>query len=227
MKIKTLFTALALTATLSSCMKDEEFTPQPVAGLSIIHASPTTEKLDFYVDNSKANLGVDFAYGTKVDYLNLFPGQRKLSITKKGVQTILKSENFTLDASVGYSLFVAGQLENVSLLLLKDDLNLPVAGKARIRFVNLSPDAPALSLAISGKDTDLFTNKLFKEYSTFESIDAAEKVTFNLKNKETGAVEATLADVKIESGRIYTIWVKGLKAATDDNKIGLAVFQHK
>ncbi|MGY4383416.1 hypothetical protein ACVWYN_000435 [Pedobacter sp. UYP24] len=227
MKIKTLITALALTATLGSCMKDDNFTPQPVAGLSIINASPNTTKFDLYVDNAKASLPVDLSYTTKIDYLNLFPGTRQLSIRKKGEQTVIKAESFTLDATVGYSLFVAGQLENVSLLLLKDDLTLPAVGKARVRFVNLSPDAPALNLAIAGKETDLFTNKSFKEYSTFETIDAAEKLTFNLKNKETGATEATLADVKIESGKIYTIWVKGLKAATDDTKIGLAVFQHR
>ncbi|MES2829142.1 MAG: DUF4397 domain-containing protein [Bacteroidota bacterium] len=227
MKIKAIITALAVTITLSSCMKDDDFTPQPVSGLSIIHAIPGTEKLDFYVDNNKANSSFDLSYTDKIDYLNLFPGKRQFSVTRKGVQTQLKSESHTLDPNSGYSAFIGGSLESLSLLVLKDDLTAPATGKARIRFVNLSPDAPALNLAVAGKETDIFTNKLFKEYSNFESIDAAEKVTFTLKNKETGATEATLADVKIDAGRIYTIWVKGLKAATDDTKIGLAVYQHK
>lgn len=227
MKIKTLIAAIALTSLLGSCMKHEDFTPQPVAGLSIIQASPTTEKLDFFVGSTKPSQAVGLSYTDKVDYLNLLPGNRQLGVTKKGEQTPLKSESFIIDANFGYSAFIVDQLEDISILLLKDDLTQPETGKARIRFVNLSPDAPALNLAIADKETDLFTNKLFKEYSTFESIDAAEKVTFNLKDKETGEVEATLADVKIESGRIYTIWVKGLKAATDDTKIGLAIFQHK
>jgi len=226
MKIKSLIAAIAVTTLLGSCMKDDEVRPQqPVAGLSIIQASPTTELLDVYVDNTRAL--TDLAYAKKIDYLNLFPGSRKLSITKKGNQTALFAEQLTLKDYVGYSLFVIDKLETVKFLFLEDDLAKPATGKAKVRFVNLSPDAPALNLAIAGKETDLVTNKLFKEYSTFTEIDAAQKVTFNVKNKETGAPETSIADVKIEAGGIYTIWVKGLKSATDDKKLGVAVFQHK
>jgi hypothetical protein len=178
------------------------------------------------VDTKKANTA-DFAYTNKMDYMNLISGKRKISIAKKGTTTALLSDSLTFKPQLGYSLFVIDKLETVKFLLLEDDLTQPAAGKARIRFVNASPDAPALNLAIAGKETDVFTNKLFKEFSAFESIDAAEKVTFKVKNKATGATETTIADVKIEAGKIYTIWVKGLKAATDDTKLGVAVFTHK
>ncbi|MBC7565410.1 MAG: DUF4397 domain-containing protein [Pedobacter sp.] len=112
-------------------------------------------------------------------------------------------------------------------MFLEDDLAKPANGKAKVRFVNLSPDAPALNLSITGKETDLVTNKLFKEYSTFTEMDAAEKVTFNVKNKDTGALETSIADVKVDAGGIYTIWVKGLKSDTDSTKLGVAIFQHK
>jgi hypothetical protein len=226
MKIKSLIAALAITTLLGSCMKDDDIQPQqPVSGLSIVQASPTTESLDVYVDNTKAVF--DLTYTKKVDYLNLFPGNRKLSITKKGSQTTLLAEQLTLKDYIGYTLFIVDQLETVKFLFLEDDLSKPASGKAKVRFVNLSPDAPALSLSISGKETDLVTNKLFKEYSTFVEVDAAQKVTFNVKNKGTGAVETSIADVKVDAGGLYTIWVKGLKSATDDKKLGVAVFQHK
>lgn len=224
---KTIIAALTLSIALVSCKKsDGNYAPIEISGLSIIHASPTAEKLDVYVDNTKANTQ-DFSFGTKQDYLNAFPGNRTLTVTKKGSAAVLKTEQVTLVSQVGYSLFVIDKLENIKFLLLEDNLARPAVGKAKIRFVNLSPDAEALNLAIEGKATDLFTNKLFKEYSAFEPIDIAEKVTFNIKNKNTGAVEATLADVKIEDGKIYTIYAKGLKAATDDTKLGAAIFTHK
>ncbi|RZK82083.1 MAG: DUF4397 domain-containing protein [Pedobacter sp.] len=223
---KSFITVLAFTITLSSCMKDNDIQPQPIAGLNVIHASPTTELLDFYVDNQKANSS-DFAYGNQVGYVRLFPGNRQISIAKKGSNTPLLSERFDLEGDFGYSLFVANKLETVQFLLLKDDLKLPETGKARVRFVNMSPDAPALSLFIAGKETEIAGNKKFKEYSTFVSVDAAEQATLNIKNTETGATETSFADVKIEAGKVYTIWIKGLKANTDDKKIGVAVFQHK
>ncbi|MFP5079227.1 DUF4397 domain-containing protein [Pedobacter sp. JCM 36344] len=226
MKIKSLIAALAITTLLGSCMKDQEIQPQqPVAGLSIVQASPTTENLDVYVDSTRAVS--DLAYAKKVDYLNLFPGNRRLAVKKKGSQTTLLAEQLTLKDYIGYTLFIVDQLETVKFLFLEDDLAKPANGKAKVRFVNLSPDAPALNLSITGKEADLVTNKLFKEYSTFAEIDAAEKVTFNVKNKETGALETSIADVKVDAGGIYTIWVKGLKSATDSKKLGVAIFQHK
>ncbi|MES2417578.1 MAG: DUF4397 domain-containing protein [Bacteroidota bacterium] len=224
--IKTIIAVLALAVGFTSCSKKYDQSPVYISGLSIIHASPTDEKLDVFVDNTKANLS-DFAFGDKIDYLNAYSGSRQLTVTKKGNTSPLTTEQFTLKPQIGYSLFVVDKLESVKFLFLEDDLTIAPTGKARVRFVNLSPDADALSLAIDGQTTDLVTNKSFKEYSTFETIDAADKVTFNVKNDATGAVETSIADVKIESGKIYTVWVKGLKSATDETKLGVAVFTHK
>ncbi|MBB2146319.1 DUF4397 domain-containing protein [Pedobacter sp. LMG 31464] len=226
MPFKAIIAALTLSLGLLSCSKNSDYTPAEISGLSIIHASPTTEKLNVYVDNAQATIA-EFSFGSKVDYLNAYSGSRKFDVAKAGTNTSLKTEQLTLEPQFGYSLFVIDKLENIKFLLLKDDLTKPAAGKARIRFVNLSPDAEALSLAIEGKPTDLFTNKAFKEYSTFETIDAAEKVTFNIKNNTTSAIETALTDVKIEEGKIYTIYAKGLKATADDTKFGAAIFTHK
>jgi hypothetical protein len=223
---KALLAATALSLGLISCSKNDDYTPAQISGISIINASPTTEKLDVYIDNNRASIA-DFSFGTKMDYLNAYSGNRKFDVAKTGTTTSLKSETFRLDPQEGYSLFVINKLENVGFLFLKDDFTQPAAGKARIRFVNLSPDAEALNLAIAGSATDLFTNKAFKEASTFESIDAAEKVTFNIKNKTTGANEVVLADVKIEAGKVYTVYAKGLKATADATKFGAAIFTHK
>jgi hypothetical protein len=223
---KNLLAATALSLGLISCSKNDDYTPAQISGISIIHASPTTEKLDVYIDNNRASV-TDFSFGTKMDYLNAYSGKRRFDVAKTGGSASLKSELFTLEPREGYSLFVIDKLETINFLFLKDDLTKPASGKARIRFVNLSPDAGALNLSIGNSTTDLFTNKVFKEYSTFEAIDAAEKVTFNVKNKTTGVSEAILVDVKIEDGKIYTIYAKGLKATADATKFGAAIFTHK
>jgi hypothetical protein len=224
---KAIIAAFTLSLGLLSCAKnDDNYQPVEISGLSLIHASPTTEKLDVYLDNTKGS-GTDFAFGTKIDYLNAYAGNRKFTVTKKDLTTSLKTEQFTLEPRVGYSLFVVGKLENIAFLLLKDDLVKPAEGKAKVRFVNLSPDAEALSLAIVGETTDLATNKAFKEFSAFETINAAEKVTFNVKNNTSGSVETSLTDVKIENGKVYTIYVKGLKSTSDETKFGAAIFTHK
>lgn len=227
MKIKALFAMAALSVAMVSCSKDiDNYTPQPISGLSIYQASPTTEKLDILVGSTKANES-DFSFGNKLEYLNVYSGERQVTLRKKGTEANLITEKLSFEPQVGYSLFVVDNLASVKFLMLKDDLTKPASGKARVRFVNLSPDGGALNLNIEGKDTDVFTNKLFKEYSTFENIDAADKVTFNVKNTAGGTLAAKIQDVKIESGKVYTIWVKGLKATTDETKISVAVSEHK
>ncbi|MGN7202709.1 DUF4397 domain-containing protein [Pedobacter sp. SAFR-022] len=223
---KMLFAALTLSAVITSCSKDFDNTPAPaVSGLNMINASPTTELLDFYVNNTRGN-NENFGLGKKLGYYNLYSGTSKISITKKGSQTTLASENFNFAPERGYSLFVIGKVDSLKFLMVKDSVSMPASGKANVRFVNVSPDAPALNLAVGTAATDLVTDKAYKQYSEFTTIDAAPKVTFTAKNKATGAVEATLADVEIKSGATYTIWVKGLKAATDSTKLGLAIFTH-
>jgi hypothetical protein len=118
------------------------------------------------------------------------------------------------------------KLENIELLILDDNLEKPATGKAKIRFVNLSPDGGSLSLNVNGAATDLATNKAFKEFSTFEAVDATESTTLNIKNATTGAVETTLTNVKLEDGKIYTVYAKGLKATTDDTRFSAKMFLH-
>ena len=224
---KIILNVLLFALLFTACSKSDSLDSAPIyiSGVSLIQASPTTEKLDVYISNTRASKD-DFSFGEKTDYLNVYSGSRTFTLTKKNSATPLTSAPFTLEATKGYSLFVIDKLENVKFLLLTDDLILPESGKAKVRFVNLSPDGGTLNLAIAGKTTDLATNKAFKDYSSFELVDAAEKVTFNIKNG-AGLVEATLPDVKIESGKIYTIWTKGLKSAIDDTKFGAAIFTHK
>lgn len=227
LKTKTLLAALTITLGLASCSKNDiDNTPIYISGVSLVHASPTTEKLDVYIDNTRASID-DFAFGTKMDYLRAYSGDRTITVTKKGSAAKLTTDLIKLEPEFGYSVFVVDKFETIDILTLKDDLTKPAAGKAKIRFVNLSPDGGPLNLAINGVATDLVDNKAFKEFSTFQTIDAAEKVTFNIKNKATTLVEATLADVKIEDGKTYTIYAKGLKANTDDTKFGAAIFTHK
>lgn len=224
--IKTILVALTLTIGLSACSKKYDNTPIYLSGLSIIHASPTTEKLDVYVGNTKGT-PANFSFGNKTVYLNAYSGTSQLNVTKQGETTPLKSETFTLEPQMGYSLFVIDKLESIAFLYLKDDLIRPQTTKAKVRFVNLSPDAGALDLLIVGKTGNVAADKGFRAYSDFITIDAGDKVTFNVKNSLTGNVEASIVDFKVESEKVYTIWVKGLKANTDETRLGVEIFEHK
>lgn len=222
---KTFIAVAAFSSILVACKKDNP-EPQPISGLKVINAFADTMSLDFIIDQSIINSN-PFKYNVKSGYLNLYPGSMKIGIAKRKVNKFLASEQFTLAPSKGYSFFVLDTLATSTkkFLLIEDDLSDPEANKAKVRFINLSKDAPALNLGIQGKDTDLFTNKAFYQYSSFASIDPGESVTFNLKENTT--VKATLPNVKIEKGKIYTIYAKGLKDATIDSlKFRADIYTH-
>ena len=225
---KTLFAGLFVVLGLSSCMKkNTDYEPIYISGVSLVHASPTTEKLDVYISNTRASRDV-FTFGTKMDYVNAYSGDRQFTVTKRGELEKLTSKVLKLEPQLGYTVFVVDELERIDLLSLQDDLAKPEVGKAKIRFVNLSPDGGALTLAVDGATTELAASKAFKEFSVFENITPGETVTFNVKNSTSGTIDATLVDVKIEAGKVYTLYAKGLKASTaDETKFAAAIFTHK
>ena len=96
-----------------------------------------------------------------------------------------------------------------SILIVADGVQAAVSTqKTSIRFINLSPDAPALDLTIVG-GTSVTTNKGYKSFSTYAEFDA-KKYSFEIKDSTTGAVKATLTDLDLVAGRLYTIIARGL-----------------
>ncbi len=149
-----------------------------------------------------------------------------MTITRTDSSTPLKSELFILEPQFGYTLFIIDKIADVKFMLLPDNLTKPIKGKASVRFANLSPDSEPLTLSIEG-DPALITNIAFKDYSNPIMVEIGDKVTFNVREHRTGNLVLTLPEVKIEDEKIYTIYVKGLKGATDDTRLGIAIYTHK
>src|SRR5690606_6219069 len=72
-----------------------------------------------------------------------------------------------------YSLFAINRLPEVEALLVVDSADSPASGKAMVRFVNLSPDAPAFDVTTGESSAPLFESQSFKQATQFREIDAA------------------------------------------------------
>ncbi|MEQ7798330.1 DUF4397 domain-containing protein [Pedobacter sp. ASV1-7] len=229
---KTFIAVVAVSAVFAACSKDK-YEPQQVAGLSVIDAFPDTMSLDFYIDVTRVNNKKALKFNDKIDYLNLFPGTRTVSVARRNGNKAIAHERFNMAPGIGYSIFILDTLQTNEKRFLRteDDLSAPAADKAKVRFINLYKAATSgvgagLELGIAGKDTDLFTEKAFYEYTDFTAVDPGESITFNIKQGD--AVITTLPNVKIERGKIYTIYAKGNSAATIDSlKLGAAIYTHK
>ncbi|OWK71005.1 DUF4397 domain-containing protein [Pedobacter sp. AJM] len=212
----------AITLTFSACKKDWNNDPIEAAGIGFVHASPGTAALDYILDNQKIG---SFSYTNDRGYFAAYPGTRLVGVSKKDSLKYLTNGTAALKGGSFYSVFVVDTLKSTKLLLVEDDLKAPETDKAKVRFINLSPGSSPLDLAVEGNATALFTSKAFKEFTPFTSINPSDNYTFQVK--QAGTVTATLPAVKIEKGKIYTIWAKGLSSKTDSTKFGLAIMTNK
>ena len=221
---KLIIIAFFLTIGFLSCKKDAQKLID-LSGLSIVNTSPSKENLDVFVDNTKVTV-TDFSFGSKLDYLTAYSGRRVMTIKQKGSDKILITEPFILEPQYGYSLFIIDRFPMLKFKLLQDNLTKPPRGKASVRFANFSPDSDPLTLSVGGNPA-LITNISFENYSDAVLVDFGDAVTFEIRDLKTGVLTLSLPGVRIEEGKIYTIYVKGLKSVNDETKLGVAIYTHK
>ena len=190
----------------------------------VVHASPDAPGVDLFVDGTKVNTAA-LEYPKNTGYLELTAGKRKIEVKAAADNNIVPiSAELDFEAGKNYSLFAINVLASIEALRLEDDLTAPAAGKAHIRFVHLSPDAPAVDVALKG-GANLFTNSKFKDASPFTPVDAG---TYDLEVKlnQGGTVVLPLNGIKVDAGKIYTVFAKGLVAGQGAKALGAEIIVH-
>lgn len=209
-KTTTLFIAAAI-ITFSSCTKKNDDTTF-YSSLSVTHASPDAPAVDIYIDNSKVTT-TPFSFSNTTGYLkNIISGKRNIKVNVAGTTTNVINADITFDGNKNYSLFAIDSVSKLSTILTVDDLTTPAAGKAHVRFIHLSPDAPAVDIAVVGGPV-VFPNSSFKSVSAFTPLGAG---AYNLEVRAAGTtnVALTLPSITLESGKIYTVYAKGFLGGT-------------
>lgn len=208
-------TVISTLLLFSSCLKDSMLSPGPsansesvISGLSIIHASPDASAFDFVL-NGEPIFPSNRSFTQYIPYYPLFAGKYQARFYLHNTYTnAFYISDITLTKGKYHSLFLAGlKADSLTTLLVEDDLTRPKEGNAKLRFVNLSPDAGALDFSIVAES--LFASKKnFKGYTAFYEIGAGE-YTCRFKSSEGKLVHYEFI-LNIEQGKTYTVWAKGL-----------------
>jgi hypothetical protein len=199
---------IAAAVPLAGCGDDDDngVAPTSKARVMTVHASPDAPGVDLLVDGALA--GTNLTYPNNTGYLELAAGAHNIKVNATGTTTTVIDANVTLTAGAAYSVFAADTLSNITPVVLTDDLSTPAAGKAHVRFVHLSPDAPAVDVAVTGGGV-VFANRAFKEFTAFTPLDAG---TYDLEVRVAGTTDVVLAlpGIALTAGKIYTVFAKGL-----------------
>jgi len=212
---------------MASCHKDSHDLPVVAnSKVMLVHASPGTTPYDVTMNGLRLNMNA-LTYGNYLNYGPVSSGNAEFSLVRWGTKTLVVKDSFSLKPYAAYSLYIADTSSNVSLLLIADDLSAPARGKAKLRFINLNPDAASLNLNLLGDTTALFTNIPFKGNTAFIQVDPSTGIGFSLADSTGENILATSSKYKIDQGGIYTVIAKATKSATDTTSPAIGMINNR
>jgi hypothetical protein len=224
MKLSILFSIVVVFSFLvvSGCSDDDNGTtptPDSKAMVQVIHASPDAPGVDILVDNSVAVTNLTFAQNTS--YLPVNEGTRNIKVNVTGTNQTAIEANLDLMQDKYYSIFATNVVANLTPLVLQDDLAMPAEGKAHVRFVHLSPNAPAVDITLAD-GTVVFGNVEFSGYVDFTPLNIG---TYDLQVRVHGTevVVLELPGVQLENKKIYTVYAKGLVDGNGAQQLGAGI----
>lgn len=222
LRFPSLATAILATLALASCSSDNKsnpLAPAVPARVMAVHASPDAPAVDLLVDG--AVVGTGLAFPNSTPYLNLASGTRNVKVNVSGTTTTVINADLPVTGGASYTVFASDVVASIGAIVLTDDLTAPASGKAHVRFVHLSPGAPAVDVAVQSGPV-LFANKAFKQYSAFTPVDAG---TYNLEVRLAGTstVALPLNGIVLQSGKIYTVFAKGLLSGAGAQALGAQI----
>lgn len=207
----------------TGCSDDEDpISPAPTtptAKVMVVHASPDAPGVDLLVDN--AVVGTNLTFPNSTGYLDVPAGTRNVKVNVTGTQTTVIGADLNIAGNSAYSAFAVNTVANIEPLVLVDNLTAPASGKAHVRFIHLSPDAPAVDITLTD-GTVVFSNVAFKGSVDFTPLDAG---TYPLQVRVAGTstVALDLGNITLDAGKIYTVFARGLLSGSGNQALGAAI----
>src|SRR5690625_3023523 len=213
---------LALTSVtlFSSCLKnDDNFEPEPKAGLFVLHAAPGIGGMDILLNNEDLTNGNALGYsyhGT----ISVDPNDYNIAFVKPVGKDTIASAGDSLRDGHNYSAILYDTGSAAKVMLFEDQFDQGQSGGSSfLRFLQLSPNDEAVSIHI---DQDEFTsNRHFADNvadgskAKFNPISAGQ---YNITAlNATGDTLGSIDGAKLATRGYYTLYLGGYKEATVDS----------
>jgi hypothetical protein len=178
------------------------------AMLRVVHASPDAPAVDVYLNGQRAIANLEFTEGTT--YASVPEGSYRVQVFPAGTGpngTAVIDATLPLAGGTAYTVAAVNVVAKIEALVLTDDLTAPAAGKAHIRVIHASPDAPAVDVAVKGGPV-AFSNVAFKIATPYAPLDTG---TYQFEIRPAGTTQAVLTTdpANLAAGRIYSVFAMG------------------
>jgi hypothetical protein len=194
-----------------------------VTRILFVHASPDAPAVD--INLGWQPVARDLAFPENTSYRYTWSGMRTVKVNVANTRTTVISARVPLQPRTYYSVFAVNQVANIEPLLLVDDLTRPAKGNAHVRFVHLSPNAPAVDVAVANGGPVVFGNKSFKDFTEFTPLPAG---TYDLEVRLAGTdtVVLPLPGITLRDGVIYTVFAKGFVGGPAGQELGAQIISN-
>jgi len=175
----------------------------------LLHASPNAPAVDIYANGSP--IARNLSYRNFTEYLAIPGGNYNIVIFPAG-QTVnpVLNTNINIPGGSIFTVAAIGLLPNITLLPVNEPrISIPT-GKLMLRFVHLSPNAPNVDLEMQTGEI-AFSNVAYQGITQYIPLDSGT-YTFNLKVTNTNQNVLYVPNIRLETGRFYTIYAIGLVA---------------
>lgn len=178
------------------------------ANVRVVHASPDAPAVDVL-----ANGGVLFgnaAFTQATNYAAVPAGNYAIGINVAGTATTAFSTNLDVPAIGDVTIAAIGLLGGSPAFTLQPyiDDNTIIFDRARIRFIHLSPNAPAVDITTIAGDI-LFGDVTFTENAGYISVPGG---TYGLQVRLAGtsSVVLDIGNLNVNNGTVYSVFAMGL-----------------
>ena len=181
--------------------------PRVETSVRILHAVPNAPNVDVYLNGSL--LTSNLAFGKISKYSVFSPGEYEFQLFPTGTyDQPLLSQTVQLIANANYTVSIVTLSNDLYLFRLKDS-NIPATkSQASLRFINLSSNAPLLSLALPNGIT-LFNQAEYLETTGYYPLSAGI-YNFEVLLGSSQVTTKFIKNITLDGGRFYSIYIIGV-----------------
>ena len=185
-----------------------ESLPSLSGSLRLFHAAANAPSVDVYSNGSL--ISENLSFGMMTDYMDFPVGNYEIQVYNSGTyDNPLYSETIEIIPNEIVTLNLILLESTLSIFSLKDASSSSSTGPLSfLRFINLSPNAPLLTLSLPN-DEKLFNSVEYLETTGYYTLSPGI-YNFLLTASEASFAEKFINDLNLRSSSFHTIYVIGL-----------------
>lgn len=184
-------------------------TPTQSSYIRMYNASPKSPSLDIYA-NGKL-LVKNLSYEHFSQYMPLQSGNYKLAAfpSDNAEKPVLYTDLYITDNSI-FNITIVGIYPNIDFYPIPEPTAPLSFGRPCIRFINLSPDSPAVNVNLAD-GTRIFSNVAYKYITDYACMPTGTYM-FQISSTDNSTILLKLPAAQLLSNTYYTIYLSGLSS---------------